>query len=99
MKMVETEPPLQTDDVPTSKFVERTTIARKTPIKGTRTPVRRGTQNSCVTMTKSLPTMTNDHPVPPRFRTYTEQEGTHYPNHNMTNQCSPSPPTFRTPRI
>ena len=57
------EPPPQTDDVPTSQFVERTTTARKIPIKSTRTIVRQETQHPRLTMT------TDTDSIPPTSHT------------------------------
>jgi len=93
------ESSLQTDDVHLSQLVGQSTTARIVPITGARTLVREGRHHTRLTMTKSRLPMTNDHPVPPRLRTDTVQEGTQYPSHTMTNDSPPSPPTSRTPQI
>ena len=93
------EPPRQTDDITISQFVGRSTTAQTIPITGTRTLVREDRHHPRLTMTKFCLTMTKDHPVAPKVRTDTVQEGKQYPSHTMTNDSPPSPPTSRTPRI
>ena len=63
MKVVGYEPTLQKDDVHTSPTVERSITDPTTPIKGSRTFVRRGIQDSCLTMTIKTDS------VPPSSRT------------------------------
>ena len=62
-KLVGNKPPPPTHDVPTSQFVERTTTARKIPIKGTRTIIRQETQHPRLTMT------TDTDSIPPTSHT------------------------------
>lgn len=98
IKSRENEPSQQTDDVHTSEFVKRNTIAHTIQMTGTLTRVREDRHYPRLTKTTSRLTMTNDHPVPPGLRTDTVQEGTQCPSHTMTNDSPPSPPTSRISR-
>jgi len=98
-KMVGNEPSPQTDDVPTSHFVERTTTALKIPFKDTRTTVRGDTKNSRLTMTKQTDS------VPPTSRTSRKSmrkaKERSYPHgiHHQQFNGKVLPITSRTPHI